>query len=256
MNLIIPGATPFHGLAANYARSRQPFPVWVMEILAKQLPKDGPLRILDAGCGTGISTRQMAHTLPQYEIVGVDSDPDMLRQAQTVPAANVSYMETDLSLVGIRFDENSCSGVTAFSSMHWFWENAFTMSGLIRLLCNRGCFFAVNKNVLEEVIPEWPYVLQRWTKGPVRRRKEDYNPDVVLRAYGLETCVVSRHEEESYASEQAFYLLQSSSLWNQVPEDHRASALLELKQLVERRACGGKLIRHLTVAVVFGICRG
>lgn len=50
--------------------------------LAAQIPLTGNLRILDAGCGPGNSTRVLAQRFPQADILGVDSSPEMIRRAR------------------------------------------------------------------------------------------------------------------------------------------------------------------------------
>ncbi|MEY2979000.1 MAG: class I SAM-dependent methyltransferase [Prochlorotrichaceae cyanobacterium] len=43
---------------------------------------DQPLRILDAGCGTGVSTEYLAHLNPQADIVAIDISPGALQVAE------------------------------------------------------------------------------------------------------------------------------------------------------------------------------
>lgn len=50
--------------------------------LAARIPLTGHLRILDAGCGPGNSTRVLAQQFPQADILGVDSSPEMICRAQ------------------------------------------------------------------------------------------------------------------------------------------------------------------------------
>ena len=40
------------------------------------------LRVIDLGCGTGELTRRLADALPESDVVGVDSSPEMLSRAQ------------------------------------------------------------------------------------------------------------------------------------------------------------------------------
>lgn len=50
--------------------------------LAARLPRQGPARLLDIGCGPGNSTVLLADRYPGAEILGVDSSADMIARAQ------------------------------------------------------------------------------------------------------------------------------------------------------------------------------
>jgi trans-aconitate 2-methyltransferase len=41
----------------------------------------GGLKVVDLGCGTGVLTRRLADVLPESEILGIDSSPEMLARA-------------------------------------------------------------------------------------------------------------------------------------------------------------------------------
>jgi trans-aconitate 2-methyltransferase len=64
--------------------------------LLAQVPLRSPRRVADLGCGPGNSTELLIKRFPQAEVVGVDSSPDMLRQArERLPGC--TFVEGDLS---------------------------------------------------------------------------------------------------------------------------------------------------------------
>ncbi len=64
--------------------------------LLAQVPLDDPRRVFDLGCGPGNSTELLVARYPGAEVTGLDSSPDMLRQArQRLPGC--SFVEADLA---------------------------------------------------------------------------------------------------------------------------------------------------------------
>jgi SAM-dependent methyltransferase len=87
--------TLFRGSAAYYDQGRLPYAPGFAAELAGKLGQNGQGRLLDVGCGPGTVALAMA---PHFaEVVGVDSDPDMLaeasRRAKRLGVRNASWVE-------------------------------------------------------------------------------------------------------------------------------------------------------------------
>ena len=64
--------------------------------LLAQVPLDAPARVADLGCGPGNSTELLVERFPGADVIGVDSSPDMLRQArERLPRC--TFVEGDLA---------------------------------------------------------------------------------------------------------------------------------------------------------------
>jgi trans-aconitate 2-methyltransferase len=64
--------------------------------LLAQVPLRSPRRVVDLGCGPGNSTELLIERFPHAEVIGIDSSPDMLRQArERLPRR--TFIEDDLA---------------------------------------------------------------------------------------------------------------------------------------------------------------
>src|SRR5215831_1875425 len=64
--------------------------------LLAHVPLDNPKRVVDLGCGPGNSTELLIERFPSAEVIGLDSSPDMLRQArERLPGR--TFVQGDLS---------------------------------------------------------------------------------------------------------------------------------------------------------------
>ena len=64
--------------------------------LLAQVPLDDPRRVFDLGCGPGNSTELLVARYPGAEVSGLDSSPDMLRQARA-RLPNCAFAQDDLA---------------------------------------------------------------------------------------------------------------------------------------------------------------
>ena len=108
--------SPYDGIADCYDRARPHYPPAALAILSVRA---GEL-VADVGAGTGIFSRQLAHSLPDARVVGVEPGADMRRAAEAA-----SHELSNLSFVAGAaeaqpFPEGSLALVTAATAAHWF----------------------------------------------------------------------------------------------------------------------------------------
>jgi SAM-dependent methyltransferase len=72
--------TLFAGAAEHYERGRLPYAPGLADAVGKALGLDGRGRLLDVGCGPGTVGLRLAHLFD--EVVGLDPDPGMIREAK------------------------------------------------------------------------------------------------------------------------------------------------------------------------------
>lgn len=106
-------------------------------------PNFTPKRILDFGCGTGDTTRQMLRHFPGAEVVGVDVSTGALEHARSAhPLSGVSFVPTDEVRDVDQFDLCYCNG--AFHHIEPA-DRAATVKELLGLL-RPGGFLALFEN--------------------------------------------------------------------------------------------------------------
>lgn len=109
----------FTGLAADYAKARPDYPPAAFEAMVRGLAR--PVRAVDIGCGTGISTRQLATVADQ--VIGVEPNSEMLDQAKASKGhspglAPLEWRSAPAEQTGLPAGEFGL--VLAAQAFHWF----------------------------------------------------------------------------------------------------------------------------------------
>jgi len=98
--------------------------------LLARVPLDAPRRVFDLGCGPGNSTELLVERFPLAEVIGVDSSPDMLRQArERLPRCK--FVEADLSTWTPDPGTDLLFGNAVF---HWVSDHPNVLRRLLRAL--------------------------------------------------------------------------------------------------------------------------
>jgi SAM-dependent methyltransferase len=119
----------FDGLASLYAKHRPAYPEQAIDWIVERLP-DAAGTVVDVGCGTGISARQLALRGPR--VIGVEPNDSMRHEAENAPSAgSVVYAPGRAEETGL---ESRCAdAVVAAQAFHWF-DAALALREFHRLL--------------------------------------------------------------------------------------------------------------------------
>jgi trans-aconitate 2-methyltransferase len=120
--------------AADYHRSSPAQQLWAQELIAK-LGLSGNECVLDIGCGDGKITAEIARSLPQGIVTGVDSSADMIRFARNHFSPNdypnLSFRNADAR--SLPFHEEF-DMVFSNAALHWICDHMPVLAGINRSL--------------------------------------------------------------------------------------------------------------------------
>lgn len=219
--------SPFHRLVKEYDAVRPKYPHKVFTALRSVL-KASKSFMLDLGCGTGISTRQIAQAFKDSFVVGCDKDPAMLEAALGHQEQNnVAYIQGNAH--ALPFENNTFDTVMAFTAFHWF-SDPISVHEIKRVLKTNGFLCIVHPRHLSPFTRDFRGILERELKRPVppSYRGEDFRTTLELE--GLDIVAEQKVKAiDTYTLEQYLTLLRSYSLWAQVPTSKRKKMLDILK---------------------------
>lgn len=233
----------------QYEKARRNYGEEVIKYLKKIISFKNPL-ILDLGCGTGISSRQL---LKIGQVVGCDPDPIMLKAAQ--------YHNNDRKIKYVLgkaeklpFKNNFFDVVTAFASFHWFNDKK-ALNEIKRVLKPHGIFFIVNKNGAKNWGEGYRQAIIKSTGQKIAGFKNNtkvYNPIKDLKTANFTKIKIKTWKQsELFTLANALEYVQSVSIWNSVPKKKRQLALNGLRkyfqELLKRK---GKIERKLTLKAI------
>src|SRR5262245_11925827 len=129
--------------------------------LLAQVPLARATRVADLGCGPGNSTELLIEPFPDAEVIGLDSSPDMLRQARE-RLTRCTFVEADLATWMPQERTDLLFGNAVFQ---WVPDHAAVLQRLLRALPEGGVLAVQmpdNTNepalmLMEEVASRGPY---------------------------------------------------------------------------------------------------
>lgn len=240
----------FGGQVKNYEGGRSGYPREVFTYLKRLIKAKNPL-ILDLGCGTGISTRQLARI---GTVIGADPDKIMLAAAGKHKGPKIRYIVAKADKLPFR--DETFDVIAAFSAFHWFSDKK-SVTEIKRVLKPGGLFFIVNK----PGIKTWGQGYRRAIIKSIGRQiaqfvtGQGWEPKKILRHGGFKNIRFKQwRKAENYSLPRAVQYVQSVSIWNSVPKQLRSKALAGLTNyFIKIQKRFGKIEKRYKVSAVVGV---
>lgn len=240
--------TIFEGLAEAYSAARKPFPFGVMYEVCKDM--DLRPHILDIGCGTGISTRQLSRQFPDGRIYGCDIDKGMIRKAKDhANQLNTTYLCQGVNDLSDCFSTGKFHLIAAFSSFHWFC-NLRALRQISTVLAEDGRLVIVNKwdnGAFAEVFSD---SLEKVTGQTPRSLKKAYRPKSILEQTGWQIHLSSFEHTDLFSVDDAVKHSQSRHAWGNVSSDDRLRVEELLREGFEAIAENGVIARPMVIRIL------
>jgi trans-aconitate 2-methyltransferase len=118
------------------------------------------LKVVDLGCGTGELTRQLADSLPNSNVIGLDSSPQMLEKAASYASPNLRFEQGEQAALAGKWDL-----IFSNAALHWSENHAELIPNLYRTLNPGGQiavqvpsnFSHISHQIIRETAGEEPF---------------------------------------------------------------------------------------------------
>ncbi len=177
--------------SSQYHQLSDPQFRWGLKVLDR-LPLRGDETVLDAGCGSGRVTAELARRLPRGRVIASDYSENMLRSARETLATEfdgrVTFLQADMADLPL---ENEVDVVFSTAAFHWVLDHDALFRSLHRVLraggrlvaqCGGGPNLELVRARARVLIEEsdfaeyfadfrepWTYALPEQTTGRMRR---------------------------------------------------------------------------------------
>ncbi|HEX9333362.1 MAG TPA: methyltransferase domain-containing protein, partial [Anaerolineales bacterium] len=117
-------------------------------------------KVVDLGCGIGELTRQLADSLPNSNVTGLDSSPQMLDKAASFSSPSLRFEQADQSQLAGEWDL-----IFSNAALHWSEHHAELIPSLYRKLAAGGQiavqvpsnFSHISHQIIRETASEEPF---------------------------------------------------------------------------------------------------
>ncbi|MDP4000679.1 MAG: class I SAM-dependent methyltransferase [bacterium] len=214
----------FGKLVKNYKTTRPGYPSKVIKDIYTLITSESP-KILDLGCGTGISTRQLARK--GSVVIGCDVDTDMLANASPGKHKNIEYVRGDAEK--LPFKDQTFDAITMFTSFHWFTTKK-AINEIKRVLKPSGIICIVQPRYKSPFRRDMRKIINQTLKLGIQPK---YGKRDFLEFLSEYKFIVTRKKTyktvNKYSLGQFLKLLQSISTWSYVPALKRKGVLKILR---------------------------
>ena len=135
-------SSPHDWDAGTYDRVADPMTRWGSTVLDR-LPLRGDERVLDAGCGTGRVTEQLADRLPRGRVVALDGSASMVEAARGRLARFDERIEYVVADLGARLPiEGHVDAILSTATFHWVPDHDALFANLAAVMRPGGWLVA------------------------------------------------------------------------------------------------------------------
>ena len=199
--------------APAYHRVSDPQFAWGQAVLAR-LRLSGDEHVVDAGCGTGRLTKELAARVPRGVLVGLDASKQMLAQARAHLAAESTRIHLVETLLPAMPIANWADVVFSTATFHWVRDHpalfanillALKPGGRVSAQCGGGANLAKARAPVRDTFRRVPFArwFADWT--PIWEFADDRQTATRLAAAGftdietsLESAPVRFEDEQTY----------------------------------------------------------
>ncbi len=237
----------FSDVAGDYALYRPTYPSAAVDWIARRSGVPAGGRIVDLGCGTGISARLFAAR--GFSVTGVDPNEEMLARARAA-GGGPRYVGGEAARTGL--PDASADLATAAQAFHWF-DLAATQRELRRLLVPSGrCAAFWNVRASTPLFDEYEALLRRLCPEYLRLPRPAGTIAALEALPGVSRIERADFTQEQSADREAFFGRVRSSSYVAHGVADRAAFDAELGELFERHARGGRVtLVYETKALLF-----
>lgn len=241
----------FDALSKDYDAARRGYPAELFKYLKTMIHKED--QILDVGCGTGISTRQLKRY--GFKAIGSDKGVEMIRIAKK-HGDGISYVVAPANK--LPFHKSQFDIITAFTAFHWF-DDTKSVNEIKRVLKKGGIFIAVQKTLAKskdqriEKLQRGQRVIMDRYFGAKSDAAKNHNAVAVLKKNGF--VRIRRHPfyfQEKYTLAQAMLRIKSMSNWNLLSGAQREKYYTDIYNLYKKNLIGRYVVRDCVAKTVFG----